>query len=130
MRRALGLALAPALALLAVELVGAADPLVVTRHRFFRQGPLLLFDALVENRSPQTVAQVEVTAEFLSFFDELLRLEHVGLQPPVLGPAHRGALRVATPWHEAIRKVRLRFTWWIEGQQFQSRPEDELLIWR
>jgi hypothetical protein len=122
--------LALALVVLAAESAGAADPLVITRHRFFRQGPLLVFDAVVENRSSQSLAQLEVTAEFLSFFDELVRVEHAGLQPAVLGPAHRGALRVATPWDDAIRKVRLRFTWWLEGQPFQSRPEEEPLIWR
>jgi hypothetical protein len=125
-----------ALALAAVLLAGVSaeartSALHVTHHQTYREGVFLVLDALVDNVSPGMVEWAEVAVEFYDFFDELLRVEHAVLRPPTLGPGHRAAFRVATPWTEDVRKIRLRFTWWTEGQQFQNRPQDEPpLRWR
>jgi hypothetical protein len=119
-----------ALALAAVLLAGTSaeartSALVVTHHHTYREGVFLVLDALVDNVSPGMVEWAEVAVEFYDFFDELLRVEHAVLRPPVLSPGQRAAFRVATSWTDDVRKIRLRFTWWAGGQQFQNRPEDE-----
>lgn len=95
-------------------------PLQVVQERAYRLGVFLVVDALVENPSSRRVDWAEVSVEFYNFFDELVRLEHTLVRPPTLGPSQMGALRVVTPFSDAIRKVRYRFTWRQDGEQFQT----------
>ena len=132
-RRRLGAAALALLVLAAADAAarpGPTGPLIVTQHRTYRQGVVLVLDAIVENVSPQVVEAAQVAVEFYSFFDELLRVEPAVLQPPTLGPGHKASLRVGTPWSEHVRKIRFRFTWRAGGEQFQNRPEDEPPVWR
>jgi len=107
-----------------------ATAVCIVQDRVYRQGVFLVVDAVVENVSPRRVDWAEVSVEFHNFFDELLSAEHTVLQPPTLGPGQRAVLRVATPFTEAVRKLRYRFTWRQAGEQLQSRPEEEQASWR
>jgi hypothetical protein len=123
-----------ALALAAVLLAGSAEArtsaLLVSHHHTYREGVFLVMDALVDNVSSGMVDWAEVAVEFYNFFDELLRVEHAVLRPPTLAPGQRAAFRVATPWTDDVRKIRVRFTWWAGGRQLQNSPEDEPPLWR
>lgn len=57
--------------------------------------------------------------EFYNFFDELVRVEATALSPATLGSGHVAGLRAVTPYSEAVRKIRYRFTWSRGGERFQ-----------
>lgn len=121
--------------LLALAVVGTASAvpssvLRVTQDRVYRAGVFLVVDAIVENASARPVEWAEVSVEFYSFFDELLRVEHAVLRPPSLGPGHRASLRVATPYTDEVRKIRYRFTWQQDARQYQNVPERIPPTWR
>ncbi len=131
-------ALAAALALGLAAAAGADEPaapgatgaLRVVQDRVSRLGAFLLVDAIVENTTAGPIEAAEVSVEFSSFFDELLGVEHAVLGPASLGPGQKASFRVATPFSEAIRKIRYRFTWRAGGEQLQNRPEAERPVWR
>jgi len=37
---------------------------------------------------------------------------------------------MATPNSDSVRKIRYRFTWRENAEQFQNRPEEEKPTWR
>lgn len=124
------LALGLTLALAPASAEPGQSALRVIQERAYREGVFLVVDALVENVAPVRVDATEVSVEFYTFFDELVSLEHTLVRPPTLGPGQKGTLRVITPYSDAVRKIRYRFTWWQDHAQFQNRPEDEPPSWR
>lgn len=102
----------------------------IVQDRVYRSGVFLVVDAIVENNSTRRVDWAEVSVEFYNFFDQLVSLEHTVLRPPALEPGQKGTLRVATPYSNTVRKIRYRFTWWQDREQFQNLPEEEHLSWR
>lgn len=98
----------------------AAFPIVVVEDRVYREGVFLVVDSLVANRSDRRIDGVEATVEFRDFFGAVVRVEHTVARPLTLGPDHVGALRVATPYSEAVRSLHYRFTWRQNGEQFQT----------
>ncbi len=102
----------------------------VIQDRAYQVGMTLVVEAIVENVTPARVERAEVSVEFYTFLDELVRLEHTRVRPPSLGPGQRRTLRVVTPYSDSVRKIRYRFTWRQNHQQFQSRPEHEPPSWR
>ena len=113
-----------ALALWSATGEACTGTLRVVQDRTYRAGVFLVVDAIAENLSPRRVDWAEVSVEFYNFFDELLSLEYTALQPPTLGPGQKGTFRVVTPFSDDVRKIRYRFTWWQDREQFQNRPED------
>src|SRR5918992_1541141 len=113
-----------ALALSAATGEACTGTLRVVQDRTYRAGVFLVVDAIAENLSPRRVDWAEVSVEFYNFFDELLSLEYTALHPPTLGPGQKGTFRVVTPFSDDVRKIRYRFTWWQDREQFQNRPED------
>ena len=133
MRRWLG----PSLVALGLSLVlsgplaeAGESALRVVQERAYRVGVFLVVDAIVENVAPARVDDAEVSVEFYTFFDELVSLEHTWIRPHTLGPRQRGSLRVVTPYSDAVRKIRYRFTWRQDHEQFQNRPEEGPPSWR
>ncbi|MBI4610468.1 MAG: hypothetical protein HY726_15835 [Candidatus Rokubacteria bacterium] len=102
----------------------------VVQDRAYRVGVFLVVDALVENISPRRVDGAEVSVEFYTFFDQLVSLEHTVLRPARIEPGQKATLRVATPNSDSVRKIRYRFTWRENAEQFQNRPEEEKPTWR
>lgn len=102
--------------------VSTAQPaaLAIVQDRVYRAGVFLVVDALVENHAPGTVEGAEVLVEFYTFFDELVRVEPTTLIPATLGPGQVAALRVVTPYSDAVRKIRYRFTWRQDGARVQA----------
>lgn len=111
---------------------GAAwtTPLRVLQDHVYRLGVFLAVEGIVENVSTRRVDRAEVSVEFYNFFDELVSAEYTVLRPPTLGPGQKGTLRVVTPYSDAVRKIRYRFTWRENHVQFQSRPEEGSPRWR
>ncbi len=74
---------------------GLAQPVVlaIVQDRTYRAGVFLVVDALIENKSPGNVEAAEVSVEFYTFFDELVRVEHSLLAPTTLGPGQVAALK-------------------------------------
>lgn len=108
----------------------STNPLRIVQDRTYRLGVFLVTDAVVQNASPRRVDWAEVSVEYYSYFDELRSVEHTVLRPSALGSGQRATLRVATPFNEAVRKIRYRFTWQQDQEQFQNRPEHEPPSWR
>jgi hypothetical protein len=102
----------------------------VVREGAYQSGPFLVVDAIAENNSSHWVDWAEVSVEFYNFFDKLISLEQTVLRPPILGPGQKGTLRVITPYNDTVRKIRYRFTWWQDSEQFQNLPGEEHLLWR
>ena len=102
----------------------------VIQDRAYRVGVFLVVDAIVANVAQARVDDAEVSVEFYTFFDELVSLEHTLIRPPTLGPGQKGTLRVVTPYSDAVRKIRYRFTWRRNHAQFQNQPEEEPPSWR
>jgi hypothetical protein len=96
------------------------DPITVIDDRVYREGVLLVVDALVKNATGGRIEGVEATIVFLDFFDALVRVDHTVVRPVTLGPEQVGSLRIATPYSDSVRKLRYRFTWRQNGNQFQS----------
>ena len=96
------------------------DLITVIDARVYRAGVFLVVDALVANKTGGRIAGVEASVVFLDFFDALVRVEHTVVGPVTLGPDQVGALRIVTPFSEAVRKLHYRFTWRQNGDQFQS----------
>ncbi len=94
--------------------------LAIVQDRVYRAGVFLVVDALVANQSPRRVEAADVSVEFCNFFDELIRVEVTTLIPATLGPGQAAALRVVTPYSDAVRKIRYRFTWRQDGEQRQA----------
>jgi hypothetical protein len=94
--------------------------LAIVQDRIYRAGVFLIVDALVENRSLRNVERAQVAVELDNFFDELVRMEPAALSPATLAPGQVAALRAVTPYSETARKIRYRFTWWQDGEQFQA----------
>lgn len=101
---------------------GRAEPptIAVVQDRVYRADVYVAIDALVQNVSTRGTDAIEVSVEFYNFFDELISVEHTVVAPAWLGPSQVGALRVVTLHHEALRKVRYRFTWRQDGEQRQT----------
>ena len=102
--------LAFVVALWPVRGVTGAVAIEVVQDRVYRVGVYLVVDALVENRSPGPVDRAEVSVEFYDFFDGLVSAEHTVLRPASLGPGQAATLRAVTPYSDAVRKIRYRFT--------------------
>ncbi len=102
--------------------LSVAQPLAfaIVQDRVYRAGVFLVVDALVENQSPRNVEGAEVLVEFYNFFDELVRVEPTTLIPATLGSGQVAALRVVTPYSDAVRKIRYRFTWRQDGERLQA----------
>lgn len=119
-----------ALALPPASADSGQSALRVIKDRAYRQGVFVVVDAIVENVAPARVDAAEVSVEFYTFFDELVSAEHTVILPPALEPGQKGTLRVFTPYSDAVRKIRYRFTWRQDYAQFQNRPEEEPPSWR
>jgi hypothetical protein len=103
------------------------DPIAVVDDHVYREGVFLVVDALVANATGGRIDGVEATVVLVDFFDALVRAEHTVVRPVTLGPEQVGSLRIVTPYSDRVRKLRYRFTWRRDGQQFQSLvPRD---IW-
>lgn len=65
---------------------GLTQPVVfaIVQDRIYRAGVFLVVDALVENKSTRKVEAAEVSVEFYTFFDELVRVEHTPSLPRLL----------------------------------------------
>ncbi len=96
------------------------DPIAIVEDRVYRDGVFLIVDALVANQTTQRIEGVEATVEFHDFFGALVRAEYTVARPGTLGPRHIGALRVVTPYSDAVRRLHYRFTWRQNGEQAQS----------
>lgn len=96
------------------------EPIMVVDDRIYREGVFLVVDALVANATGGRIDGVEATIVFVDFFDALVRAEHTVVRPVTLGPEQVGSLRIATPYSDSVRRLRYRFTWRQNGNQFQS----------
>jgi hypothetical protein len=105
-----------------------SDPVAIVQDRVYRAGVQLVVDTLIENRTANPMEGVEVLVEFRNFFGELVSVEYTVAAPPILGPGHVAALRVVTPFSEAVRKLYYRFTWRHNGEQTQTIMQRD--IWK
>jgi len=96
------------------------EPIVILDDRVYRAGVFLVVDGRVRNLTEARVDDLQATVEFRDFFGALLRIEHTVATPPTLGAGHVGALRVVTPYSDAVRTLDYRFTWRQDGEQFQT----------
>ena len=119
------LAQAPALPQIRVD-----PPITILHDRIYRLGPYLAVDGVAENAGDRAVEGLEVSVEFYDFFGGLLSVEHGLLRPPSLMPGQKSTYRVVTPFSEEMRRIRYRFTWRANGQQFQSELETTVAFWR
>ncbi len=101
----------------------------VVQDHAHRDGVFLVVEAIVENVAPARLDGAGVSVEFYNFFDELVSLKHTPVRPPTLRPGQKGTLRVVMPYTDAVRKIRYRFTWRRDHEQFQSQPEDGPPSW-
>jgi hypothetical protein len=116
-----GLALVAALTALAPAAAGVeSGGLAVQQDRLYRLGVFLVIDAVLENRTPDPVGGIEAAVELYDFFDELVGVEPAVVRPLALGPGHVASLRAVTPWSDAVRRVRYRFTWRRGGELVQT----------
>jgi hypothetical protein len=92
----------------------------IVEDSVYRAGVFLVVDALIANQATQRIDGVEATIEFHDFFGALVRAEYTVARPGTLGPGHLGALRVVTPYSDAVRRLHYRFTWRQNGEQVQS----------
>ena len=106
--------------LLALPRPGRSEPVTILEDRVYRAGVFLVVDGLVRNVTGGRVDDVEATVEFRDFFGALVRIESTIAAPSTLGPGQVGALRVVTPYSDAVRKLDYRFTWRQNGEQFQT----------
>lgn len=97
-----------------------SEPVAIVQDRVYRVGIHLVVDTLIENRTANPMESVEALVEFRNFFGELVSVEYTVAAPPVLGPGHVAALRVVTPYSDAVRKLYYRFTWRHNGEQTQT----------
>lgn len=95
-------------------------PIAIVEDRVYRAGVFLIVDALVANQTTQRIEGIEATVEFHDFFGALLRAEYTVARPGTLGPGHIAAIRVVTPYSDAVRRLHYRFTWRQNGEQVQS----------
>jgi hypothetical protein len=124
--------LACALTMMAVVLVPSTArardaALEITQDRVYREGVFLVVDALIENHTGAYIDGIEATVVFLDFFDALVRAEHTVLRPVTLAPGQSASLRVAVPYHDAVRKLEYRFTWRQQGAQIQASVRRDIV---
>ncbi len=106
----------------------AAPALCVVQDRAARESALLILDAVAENVSTRPMDRIQVGVELYDYFTQLLSADSTVLQPVALEPGQSGSLRVVTPFREAIRKVRYRFTWVQDGRQHQATLERSIAV--